>query len=207
VRAVVGWTDMLAPDAPDRIAALAGDKMLRGIRPMWQDIPEDDWMLRPEQDPAYRAIVELGLTFDALARVRRLPHSPRLIERHPELPIVIDHAAKPDIAGGEIARWREGMAVVASFPHVRCKLSGLVTEAGPGATVETLRPYTDALLELFGPERLMFGSDWPVLTLRADYATWWEWAYRLTADLPQVDQDAIFGGNATAFYSLLERDA
>src|SRR4051795_9828705 len=85
---------------------------LRGIRPMWQDIPEDDWMLLPEQTPAYRAIVELGLTFDALARVRHLPHIPRLIERHPELPIVIDHAAKPDVAGGEIARWREGMAVV-----------------------------------------------------------------------------------------------
>ena len=88
VRGVVGWIDMMASDAPDRLAALARNPLLRGIRPMWQDIAEDAWMLRPAQDAAYRAVVELGLTFDALARVRHLAHLPRLIERHPELPVV-----------------------------------------------------------------------------------------------------------------------
>ncbi len=202
VRGVVGWIDMMAPDAPDRLAALAQHPLLRGIRPMWQDIAEDAWMLRPEQDAAYRAVVELGLAFDALARVRHLAHLPRLIERHPDLPVVIDHAAKPEIAEGRHAEWREAMAVLASFPHVRCKFSGLVTEAAPGAPLDAIRPYAETLLELFGPQRLIFGSDWPVLTARQDFATWWDWSHRLTEHLPQADRDAVFGQNAIAFYGL-----
>ncbi len=202
VRGVVGWIDMMAPDAPDRLAALAQDPRLRGIRPMWQDIADDEWMLRPEQDAAYRAAIELGLAFDALARVRHLSHLPRLIERHPDLPLVIDHAAKPDIAAGRHAEWRDAMAVLAAFPHVRCKLSGLVTEAAPGAPLDVLRPYADTLLELFGPQRLIFGSDWPVLTTRQDYATWWDWSHRLTASLSPAERDAVFGQNAAAFYGL-----
>lgn len=205
IRGVVGWIDMMGSDAPDRLAALARNPVLRGVRPMWQDIPEDDWMLRPEQAPAYRAIVDLGLTFDALARVRHLPHIPHLIERHPELPIVIDHGAKPDIAGGGFDVWYAGMKTVASFPHVRCKLSGLVTEASSEATLETIKPYAEALILLFGPDRLMFGSDWPVLTLRRDYATWWGWARRLTGHLARAEQDAIFAANAIAFYTLCRR--
>lgn len=202
VQGVVGWIDTVAPDAPDRLAALAQDPRLRGIRPMWQDIADDEWMLRPEQDAAYRAVVELGLTFDALARVRHLPHLPRLIERHPDLPLVIDHAAKPEIAAGRHAEWRDAMAVLAAFPHVRCKLSGLVTEAAPGAPLDAIRPYADTLLELFGPQRLIFGSDWPVLTTRQDYATWWDWSHRLTAHLSPAERDAVFGRNAAAFYGL-----
>ena len=204
VRGVVGWTDMMAPDAPERLAALAQDPRLRGIRPMWQDIADDDWMLRPEQHAAYRAVIELGLTFDALARVRHLAHLPRLIERHPDLPLVIDHAAKPDIAAGRHAEWRTAMAVLAAFPHVRCKLSGLVTEATPGAPLDAIRLYADTLLELFGPQRLIFGSDWPVLTTRQDYATWWNWSHRLTAHLTSAERDAVFGQNAIAFYGLHE---
>lgn len=202
VRGVVGWTDMAAPDAPDRLATLARDPLLRGVRPMWQDIAEDDWMLHPEQAPAYRALTELGLTFDALARVRHLRHIPTLIERHPDLPIVIDHGAKPDIAAGGFGAWHTGMKTVASFPHIRCKLSGLITEAAPGATLDALRPYADALMELFGPDRLMFGSDWPVLTVRQDYAVWFSWARQLTADLNGAEQYAVFSGNATTFYGL-----
>ena len=202
VRGVVGWIDMMASDAPERLAALARNPLLRGIRPMWQDIAEDAWMLRPAQDAAYRAVVELGLTFDALARVRHLAHLPRLIERHPELPVVIDHAAKPEIALGRHAEWRAGMAALASFPHVRCKFSGLVTEAAPGAPLDAIRPYAETLLELFGPQRLIFGSDWPVLTTRQDYATWWDWSHRLTAQLSPGERNAVFGENAMSFYGL-----
>ena len=205
VRGVVGWTDMEAPDAPDRLAALAADPLLRGIRPMWQDIPEDGWFLHPEQDPAYRAIIELGLTFDALARVRHLPLLPHLIDRHPELPLVIDHAAKPEIAAGNFADWRRGMADLASFPHVRCKFSGLVTEAAPDAPAASIAPYAEALLELFGPQRLMFGSDWPVVTLRCGYADWWRQAHQLAASLAEADRAALFGGTAERFYGLAHR--
>jgi L-fuconolactonase len=202
VRGVVGWIDMEAPDAPDRLARLADNRLLRGIRPMWQDIAEDDWFLHERQAPAYRAVVELGLSFDALARVRHLPLLPRLVERHPDLPIVIDHAAKPEIAAGHFAPWRRDMAVMASFPHVMCKFSGLVTEAAPGAGIDAISPYAEALLELFGPQRLIFGSDWPVVTTHAAYATWWSWAQTLAASLATPDRAALFGGTATRFYRL-----
>lgn len=204
VRGVVGWIDMEAPDTPDRLAVLADNPLLRGIRPMWQDIPEDDWCLRPGQDPAYRAVVELGLSFDALARVRHLRLLPQLIERHPGLPLVIDHAAKPEIAAGGYASWRRGMATLASYPHVCCKLSGLVTEAAPGAPLADIAPYAEAVLELFGPHRVMFGSDWPVVTTHRGYADWWSWAHQLTAHLPQADQAAVFGGTACRFYGLAD---
>jgi L-fuconolactonase len=201
---------MEARDAPDRLAALAENPLLRGIRPMWQDIADDDWFLHPRQDDAYRAVTQLGLSFDALARVRHLQHLPRLIERHPDLPIVIDHAAKPEIAAGQHESWRRDMAVLAEFNHVQCKLSGLITEAAEGAGLDAIRPYADTLLELFGPQRLIFGSDWPVLTTRLDYAIWWDWAHRLTARLSKLEQEAIFGANAWTFYNLVkepEREA
>jgi L-fuconolactonase len=204
VRGVVGWVDMEALDAPDRLAALAQNPLLRGIRPMWQDIADDDWFLHPRQDDAYRAVTQLGLSFDALARVRHLRHLPRLIERHPDLPIVIDHAAKPEIAAGHHESWRRDMAVLAGFKHLQCKFSGLITEAAAGAGLDAIRPYAETLLELFGPQRLIFGSDWPVLTTRLDYATWWDWAHRLTAGLSKPEQEAIFGANARAFYRLVE---
>jgi L-fuconolactonase len=202
VRGVVGWIDMEARDAPDRLAALAADPMLRAIRPMWQDIPDDGWMLRPALDPAYRALAGLDLGFDALARVRHLPNLLRLTERHPDLRITIDHGAKPDIAGGGMAAWRRGMAELAAVPRLRCKLSGLVTEAAPGAPVEAVRPYAEALLELFGPARLIFGSDWPVCTLRCTYMDWWRWAQGFASGLTEAERDAVFGGNAAAFYGL-----
>lgn len=202
VRGVVGWIDMMARDAPKRLAALATDPLLRGIRPMWQDIADDEWFLQPKQDAAYRALVELGLSFDVLARVRHLAHMPRLIERHPQLRLVIDHGAKPEIAAGGHSAWARDMAVLAAFPHVCCKFSGLVTEAEPGAPFDALIPYAETLLELFGPSRLIFGSDWPVVTTHLDYATWWDWAHRLTAHLDAGERAAMFGGNAMEFYGL-----
>ncbi len=202
VRGVVGWIDMQAADAPDRLAALAQNPLLRAIRPMWQDIAADDWFLNPRQDAAYRAVTSLGLSFDALVRMRHLAHLPQLLERHPDMPIVLDHAAKPAIAAGQHAPWRRRMVVLASFPHVHCKFSGLITEAAPDAELDAIQPYAETLLELFGPERLIFGSDWPVLTTRRSYAVWWDWAHRLTAALAPEAQAAVFGGNAMRFYRL-----
>lgn len=205
VRGVVGWIDMEAEDAAERLAVLAANPLLCGIRPMWQDIADPMWFLDARQDAAYRAVTRLGLSFDALARVWHLPHLPQLIERHPQMPLVIDHAAKPEIVAGNFATWRRDMAVLAGFAHVHCKFSGLVTEAAQGAPLEAIRPYAEALIELFGAERLIFGSDWPVVTTHRDYATWWEWAHVLTASLPAADQAAIFGDNAIRFYGLQPR--
>ncbi len=202
VQGVVGWVDMTVRDAPDRLAALATDPMLRSIRPMWQDLPDDDFMLRPDIQPVYRTLVELGLRFDALAKPRHLPLMPRLLEKHPDLAIIVDHGAKPDIAGGALAAWKRDLAEVARHPQVYCKLSGLVTEAAQGVTADDLRPYVDILIELFGPDRLVFGSDWPVCTLRCSYGAWHGMARALTASLGADEQAAIFGGNAAAFYGL-----
>ncbi|HMA51392.1 MAG TPA: amidohydrolase family protein [Magnetospirillaceae bacterium] len=200
IRAVVGWTDLLSPDAPARIAALARNKKLRGLRPMLQDLP-DGWISSPGLDPAIEAMIEHDLAFDALVYTRHLPGLCRFAERHPALRLVIDHAAKPPIASGEKDAWRNAIAALADLPQVQCKLSGLLTEAGPRRDEAALAPYVEHLLVRFGASRLIWGSDWPVLTLAGDYAGWLTEARHLTGGTP----GDIFGGNALRFYGCSER--
>ena len=199
---VVGWVDMKAPDAPARIAALAQDPMLKGLRPMLQDLDDDRWIDDAALDPAVDAMLRHGLRFDALVLPRHLPALLAFATRHPDLPIVIDHGAKPLIAQGVMAPWREDIARLAALPQVCCKLSGLVTEAGPDWDVERLRPYVDHLVASFGPQRLIWGSDWPVLDLAGDYAGWIAASRALLAGLSDADRAAVFGGNARRFYRL-----
>ena len=201
VKGVVGWIDMLATDAVGQLDRLASNRLLRGIRPMLQDIPDDAWMLKAELTPVYRALVDLDLRFDALVLPRHLPNLLRLIERHPDLNIVIDHGAKPPI-GEHLGTWHKDMAQLADIPHVHCKLSGLVTECRGQTSKAALEPVSEALLDLFGPERLMFGSDWPVCTLRSTYVQWWQWAQELTIHLSPDRKSALFGGTAQRFYGL-----
>jgi L-fuconolactonase len=199
---VVGWVDMKSPDAPARIAALAADPMLKGLRPMLQDLPEDGWIDDPALAPAVQAMVRHGLSFDALVLPRHLGALHAFAQRHRDLPIVIDHGAKPLIAAGVTEPWGDDMARLAALPHVHCKLSGLVTEAGAGWDVERLRPYVDHLLACFGPQRLIWGSDWPVLDLASDYAGWIAASNALLADITEADRHAIFGRNARRFYRI-----
>ena len=124
------------------------------------------------------------------------------ISRYPALPIVIDHAAKPDIAHDGLSAWRDGVKRIAAASHVRCKLSGLATEAGPYWDAEELKPYVDVLIEAFGPHRLMWGSDWPVLLLAGGYLQWLDVAEDLTAGLAEVERARIFGGTAAEFYGV-----
>jgi len=201
VKGVVGWIDMLAPDAVNQLERLASNKLLRGIRPMLQDIPDDDWMLKSELAPVYRAIVDLDLRFDALVLPRHLANLLQLTERHPDLKIVIDHGAKPPI-GEDLDSWRGDLARLADIPHVHCKFSGLVTECRERTSKAALEPVSEAVLALFGPERLMFGSDWPVCTLRSTYVQWWHWAQDLTNHLTLDQKSALFGGTAQRFYGL-----
>ena len=147
---------------------------------MIQDIAADDWMLSPTIAPALRAMADEGLTFDALVTPQHLRVLREFVARNPALDVVIDHAAKPNIAAGEIDDWARDMRMLGRETLVTCKLSGLVTEAAPGWTVETLKPYVDVLIEAFGADRLMWGSDWPVLNLNGDYARWLDAAERLT---------------------------
>ncbi len=202
---VVGWTDLAAPDAPGRIAALAADPLLVGLRPMLQDLPDDDAILAPAVQPALAAMAAHGLALDALIRPRHLPRVQALRQRHPGLHIVIDHAAKPDIAGGDLARWARDLALVADDGLTHCKLSGLVTEAGPDWQVDDLRPVVETLLAAFGPERLMWGSDWPVLNLAGDYDPWVAASGQLLAGLDTAAQADVLGETARRFYRLETR--
>lgn len=198
IRGVVGWTDLKAPDAPEAIARLAGDPKLRGVRPMLHDIADAAWIDDPALVPAVAALVAHDLAFDALVKPEHLPHLRAFAARHPDLRIVIDHGAKPRIGAGHLADWRRRMEPLAALPHVACKLSGLFTEA-EGRGAEAVRPYAETLLTLFGPDRVIWGSDWPVLTLTGDYAGWLGFCRGL---IPAAHHAAVFGGNAVRFYRL-----
>ena len=202
IRAVVGWTNLLAPDAPAAIARLASHKKLKGLRPMLQDLDDDRWIANPALAPALLAMVEHGLRLDALVLPRHLPALLQCARAYPGLAIVIDHAAKPPIADAAFGQWREHMAQLAALPNVHCKLSGLVTEAKADWTVEDLRPYADHVLNVFGAQRVIWGSDWPVVDLAGGYGAWLNASVTLLAHLGQQDRNDIFGLNARRFYSL-----
>ena len=204
IAGIVGWVPMLDPDAPTLIAELAQKPKFKGIRPMLQDLPDDDWIANPVLKPAVDALIAHDLAFDALIFTRHVDALDTFIERFPQLRIVIDHGAKPPIRDGSAGwhAWAEGITRLAKHPHVHCKISGLATEAAQGWTEATLRPYVDHLLAAFGPKRLMWGSDWPVLNLNGDYLLWHSIATLLLSSLADGERDAIFGDNAAAFYRL-----
>jgi L-fuconolactonase len=203
VGGVVGWVDLAARDAPDQIASLAQSRKLKSLRPMLQSLPDDDWILRPELRDGLRAIAHNRLRFDVLIFPRHLPHVMKFFAAYPDLPMVIDHGAKPYIARGEVEPWKSQMRSIArDFPNVCCKLSGLATEAAPGWTIESLRPYVAALVDIWGPSRLMWGSDWPVLNVAGNYVDWFQIVHDLTSGLSDSDRNAIFGATAAQFYGI-----
>lgn len=204
IAGVVGWVDFAAAGAADDIADLAEDKALVSLRPMLQDMEEKDWILRDELEPAFAALAAAGLAFEALIKPPNLPHMPALIRRYPDQRMVIDHCAKPYIAAREMHPWAEQMREIARHPNLFCKLSGLATEAGEGWDAERLEPYVHVVLEAFGPARVMWGSDWPVLTLAGSYGQWFDAAQALTAALSPAEREQIFGLTAARFYGLTD---
>ena len=202
VLGVVGWVDWLAPDAAQRIQALARHPKLKGLRPMLQDIPDPDWILQPVLQPLLALMAELGLVFDALVKPVHLPRLLKLAERHPSLSIVIDHSAKPDMAAGTWQPWADGMQRLAEQTDAVCKLSGMLTEAGANPAPQVCRPWADHVLACFGPDRVLWGSDWPVLELAGSYAGWWQACQQFTAHLTEAERAAVFGGNALRVYRL-----
>lgn len=199
---VVGWVDLKAADAAGQIARLAAFPKLKGLRPMLQDLDDERWIDDPALAPAVEAMLRHGLCFDALVLPRHLPALLAFTERFPALPVVIDHAAKPDIAHGVLAPWCDDIARLARLPQVHCKLSGMVTEAGPHWQIADLQPYVTHLLDHFGAGRLIWGSDWPVLNLAADYERWIAACDHLLAGLDPPVRQAVFGLNAKKFYRL-----
>jgi len=201
IAGVVGWVDLTAPDVADRLAALDGP--LAGVRHQVENEPDDDWLLRPEVVAGLSAVAAADLAFDLLVRPSQLPAATEVALRLPQLRLVLDHAAKPPIAAGEWEPWASGVAALAVRENVVCKLSGLVTEADwTGWEVGHLRRYVDHVLDVFGPARVLFGSDWPVCELAASYEVVLDAAVALTGSLSDAERLAVFEHNARTAYKL-----
>jgi len=207
VGGVVGWVDLADATRLPTLQRWAAHPKFKGVRPMLQDLPAADWLDHGPAPAMVQALVQLGLRLDALVKPEHLPALARFAARWPELPIVIDHAAKPVLRQGWRApwarAWRAGLTELARRPQVFCKFSGLLTEMDDHAEpAELLAPAWQTLVGLFGPERLMWGSDWPVLNLAGDYDTWVELAGECIATLPAAGQAAVWRGTAARFYRL-----
>lgn len=197
---VVGWTDLEAPNAPATIERMAQSPKLVGLRPMIQDIEDDAWMLKVSLRPALDAMVEHDLTFDALVMPRHLQHLLEFLHIYPDLRVVIDHGAKPEIRNGHFDTWAASMATLAKTSQTFCKLSGLATEAGPDCQPEDLSPYIAEILQEFTPARVLFGSDWPVLNLASSYDAW----LAIVQDAAAADRQDIFETTAHRAYPRLQ---
>ncbi|GAA2251341.1 amidohydrolase family protein [Kitasatospora cystarginea] len=206
VAGVVGWTDLTDPGTTDALAVLregpGGDRLV-GIRHQVQQEPDPDWLLRQDVQRGLTAVADAGLAYDLVVRPHQLPAAVAVAARLTGLTFVLDHLGKPPIASGALGPWAADVRRLAELPNTVCKLSGLVTEATPGAwEVADLQPYADTVLDAFGPQRVLFGSDWPVSTLEAAYGAIVEVADRLTDTLSPADKDAVFRGNAARVYRL-----
>lgn len=207
VAGVVGWVDLTAPDVVDRIAALVagsgGDRpassQLVGIRHQAHDEPDPDWLARPEVVRGVRAVAAAGLVFDVLVRAREHRAALALLDAVPEGSFVLDHAGKPDIAGGDPG-WVSRIDDFAARPNVACKVSGLFTEAGPEWRRQPVDRYVRAVVERFGPERSLFGSDWPVSTLATTYDDVVRRTTDALADLTPDERQSVLSGTAERTY-------
>lgn len=222
VEGVIGWVDMATPEAVGTIQQLSANPYLKGVRPMIQDLPEDDWVLGASLDNAFSYLERSGLVFEALVFPRHLQYLLSRLTRYPELKVVIDHVGKPDIYSGDSApfqqaafsqttfsqttyqqkQWREYMKRLALETSSLVKLSGLFTEARTCLSLAEVRPWFDAVFEWFSADRIIWGSDWPVLTVYGQYQDWFDLCQSYCQSLPAEDRNKIFGANARHFYSV-----
>lgn len=208
IAGVVGWVDLADITRLPTLHRWAKHPKFKGVRPMLQDLPDVNWLDHGPDARMVAALIDLGLRLDALVKTEHLPALARFTARWRDLPVVIDHAAKPALAHGWRApwaiAWRAGLVELATQPQVCCKFSGLLTEMNDSHAepAELIAPVWQTLVSLFGAERLMWGSDWPVLNLAADYRTWVELAGDCIATLPAAGQAAVWHGTATRFYGL-----
>lgn len=208
IAGVVGWMDLTRQDPEEHLAHLAnyaGGQTLRGIRHLVQDEQDPNWLDRPDVRRSLTAVAEAGLVYDLLVRPKQAEAALRVVREMPQLTFALDHLGKPEIAAGEAARepWASWIRDLAAQPNVVCKLSGMVTEARWDAwSTAGLRPYAETAIEAFGPERMMFGSDWPVCLLAASYSEVYDAAAELVSGLSDPEREAVFTGTATRVYRL-----
>jgi L-fuconolactonase len=207
VAGVVGWTDLTSPAIGDELARLTGGPgggRLVGIRHQVQSEPDPDWLRRPDVIRGLRAVAAAGLCYDLVILPHQLPAAAYAAAAVPGLTLILDHAGKPQIAGGDLGAWAAAVRGLAARPNTACKLSGLVTEAPRGAGPQAFATVAEVVLSGFGADRVMFGSDWPVCLLASDYAGVMALARSLTAGLSPGERAAVFGGTAARAYRLGE---
>jgi len=201
VLGVVGWIDLEKADAADEVRRRASDPLFLGVRPMLQDLADPDWILKPGLTSALNAIAAEGLVFDALILSHQLGAITELATRHPQLAIVLDHAAKPRLGDADaMLTWARGIESLAALPNVTCKTSGLLTELPPGGSKDDVARAIGVLFDLFGADRLLWGSDWPVLALSGDYQDWFDLAREAIAAKESSAVRAVMGANAVRVY-------
>ena len=203
IKGVVGWVDLQSPQISERLGYYSQFKKLRGFRHVVQSEADDAFMLRSEFCRGIGALREFGFTYDILIYARQLPAALELVARFPEQPFVVDHIAKPSIRTGTLAPWAAQMRSLSDHENVYCKLSGIVTEADwQNWRPEDIHPYLNVVFETFGPDRLMFGSDWPVCLLAGGYRQVKQLIETYVSKLTIHQQKSIFGLNALRFYGL-----
>jgi L-fuconolactonase len=201
IKAVVGWVDLRSPKVVEDLARLSRHPRFAGVRHVAQDEPDDRFLVGADFVRGIGHLHQFGLRYDLLVYERQLPAAIELVGKFPEQPFVMDHIAKPKIKEGALSPWRENIRELARAPHVLCKVSGLVTEADQKAWKPAdLRPYLDVVFEAFGPERLMWGSDWPVCLLAGSYERVYRVIEEYAAALTPAQREAVFGGNCARFY-------
>jgi L-fuconolactonase len=204
VKGVVGWVDLQAENIEDRLSYYRQFKKLKGFRHVLQGEKQRDFMLRPAFKNGIGLLKKYGFTYDILIFPDQLKFSSELVSQFPDQPFVIDHLAKPYINDKKIDDWRKDMQVMARHGNVFCKISGMVTEADWKTwKPEEFTPYLDAVVEAFGVERLMFGSDWPVCLVAANYRQMLEIVTSYFQGFSENEKDLLFGGNAIKFYNLV----
>lgn len=200
---VVGWVDLASDDCEKQLEEFTPHERFVGIRHITQDEPDDDFIVRPEIIRGLKVLEKHQVPFDLLFYVKHLKHAATLGRQLPNLPMVIDHLAKPQIKAGNVAGWQDDLKAAAECPNIFCKLSGMVTEADwENWKPADLKPYVETALEAFGPDRLMYGSDWPVCELAASYQQVIDALRDVIGPLSETEEAKIFGGTATKFYGL-----
>ena len=208
LRGVVGWAPICSETFPQELERLRQEKKLKGLRHVIQDEPDDSFILRADFNRGITAMTNTGLVYDILIFARHLPAAARFVDRHPNQVFVLDHLAKPFISKGILDPWRTDIRELAKRKNVYCKVSGMVTEANWSQwRAEELQPYVDTVLGAFGPERLMFGSDWPVCLLATIYSEWFATLHKMLHSLSDSEKQSIFGGVASRVYRLKEEGA
>jgi L-fuconolactonase len=200
---VVGWVPLCQPDAAAHLERCAENPRLKAVRHVLHDESDDFYMLRDDFNRGVSLLGNLGLAYDILVFERHLPQTIQFVDRHPEQVFVVDHIAKPRIRDQTLSPWKENIQRLAKRENVYCKISGMATEADWSAwAASQLRPYFDIVLTAFGPKRVMFGSDWPVLTLAASYRRWVETFLSFIVELSPAEQESLCRGAVRAAYHL-----